>query len=158
MEGGFSKAYLSLGSNLGDREMLLREAVRLLGDRCGRVVAVSALLETEPVGFESPHPFLNLALELDTPLSPEALLRETQAIERELGRTSKSAGGVYRDRPIDIDIILYGDLTSDTPELQLPHPRFRERLFVLKPLAEIAGDAVDPFTHKTIQELLWDAS
>ena len=158
MVGGTHKAYLSLGGNLGDRETLLREAVRLIGERCGLVGAVSSFIETEPVGFVSTHPFLNLALELDTPLSPEELLPETQAIEKELGRTAKSAGGIYHDRPIDIDIILFGNLQIDTPELTIPHPRFRERLFVLTPLSEIAGEVKDPLTHKTIKELLWDAS
>ena len=152
------KAYLSLGSNLGDREALLGRAVALLGERCGDVTAVSRAFETEPEGFRSPHLFYNIALALETTLPPLDLLSETQAIERELGRTHKSRDGVYTDRPIDIDLILYGDLVLDTPELTLPHPRFRKRLFVLKPLTEIAPDAVDPVTGKTVTELLWDVS
>lgn len=152
------KAYLSLGSNIGDREALLGRAAALLGERCGDVTAVSKTFETVPEGFRSPHLFYNIALALETTLSPYGLLSETQEIERELGRTHKSRDGVYADRPIDIDLILYGDLILDTPELTVPHPRFRERLFVLKPLAEIAPEAVDPVSGEKVSELLWDVS
>lgn len=152
------KAYLSLGSNMGDREALLGRAAALLGERCGVVTAVSKTFETDPEGFRSPHLFYNIALALETTLSPHGLLSETQEIERELGRTHKSRDGVYADRPIDIDLILYGDLILDTPELTVPHPRFRERLFVLKPLTEIASETVDPVSGKKVSELLWDVS
>lgn len=152
------RAYLSLGSNLGDRESILGNAVELLGKRCGDIVAVSKSIETVPEGFQSPNAFLNQALVLETPLSADDLLAETQGIERELGRKRKSKDGIYSDRPIDIDIILYGDTILESPNLTLPHPRFRERLFVLKPLAEIASDTKDPVTRKTIKELLWDVS
>lgn len=152
------RAYLSLGSNMGDREALLGHAVALLGERCGDVTAVSKTFETEPEGFRSPHLFYNIALALETALPPLDLLSVTQGIEKELGRTHKSRDGVYSDRPIDIDLILYGDLILDTPELTVPHPRFRERLFVLKPLTEIASEAVDPVSEKKISELLWDVS
>lgn len=152
------KVYLSLGSNIGDREALLGRAAALLGERCGDVTAVSKIFETVPEGFRSPHLFYNISLALETTLSPYGLLSETQEIERELGRTHKSRDGVYADRPIDIDLILYGDLILDTPELTVPHPRFRERLFVLKPLAEIAPEAVDPVSGEKVSELLWDVS
>ena len=159
MEDRLVTAYLALGSNLGDRSALLDAAVNLLGERAGRVTAVSSPIETEPAGFQSPHPFLNQALALETTLAPSALLSVTQEIEKELGRSEKSEGGIYKDRPIDIDLILYGDLALETPGLTLPHPRFRERPFVLRPLSEIAGDDVtDPVTGKTISELLWAVS
>ena len=150
--------YLALGGNMGDRESILREAVALLAEKAGRVTRVSSLVETRPVGFESSALFLNGALSLETTLSPKDLLAVTQGIERQLGRTQKSVSGRYSDRPIDIDVILYGDEVVRDPDLVIPHPIFRERLFVLKPLSEIAPEAVDPVTGKTIRELLWDAS
>ena len=153
-------AYLSLGSNLGDRHALLTEAVRLLRERTGRVVRLSSFVETEPWGFQSDNPFLNAALCLETPLGPTALLDATQQMERELGRTAKSAGGVYEDRPIDIDLLLCGDsplrcdLLLDTPRLTLPHPLMHRRDFVLRPLAEIAPMLVHPTLHRTVAQLL----
>lgn len=153
-------AYLSLGSNLGDRHALLTEAVRLLRERTGRVVRLSSFVETEPWGFQSDNPFLNAALCLETPLDPTALLDATQQMERDLGRTAKSAGGVYEDRPIDIDLLLCGDsplrcnLLLDTPRLTLPHPLMHRRDFVLRPLAEIAPTLVHPTLHRTVAQLL----
>ena len=97
--------YLSLGSNLGDREDALHRAIALIEERIGTVQRVSSFIETEPWGFESEHPFLNAACMVQTTLSPEECLKETQQIERELGRKSKSRNGVYHDRPIDIDIL-----------------------------------------------------
>lgn len=142
--------YLSLGSNLGDRHALLLRAIDLLAHRAGRLVRASSIIETEPWGFESPNPFLNAVVLIQTTLSPHELLAKTQAIERELGRTTKtpsaptkaettvSEGSLpYSDRPIDIDILLYGDLHLSTPELTIPHPRMYERDFVLRPLREI---------------------
>ena len=153
-------AYLSLGSNLGDRQALLTEAVRLLRERTGRVVRLSSFVETEPWGFRSDNPFLNTALCLQTPLDPTALLDATQQMERDLGRTAKSADGVYADRPIDIDLLLCGDsplrcnLLLDTPRLTLPHPLMHRRDFVLRPLAEIAPTLVHPTLHRTVAQLL----
>ena len=133
--------YLSLGSNLGDRHSLLLSAIDLLARRVGRLVLASSFIETEPWGFESPHRFLNAVVLLHTDLSPHALLKETQAIERELGRIRKTpvSEGTrsYSDRPIDIDILLYGDLHLSTPELTIPHPLMNEREFVLRPLHEV---------------------
>lgn len=153
-------AYLSLGSNLGDRQALLTEAVRLLRERTGHVVRLSSFVETEPWGFQSDNPFLNAALCLQTTLGPLPLLDATQQMERELGRTAKSAGGVYEDRPIDIDLLLCGDspdrcdLLLDTPRLTLPHPLMHRRDFVLRPLAEIAPTLVHPTLHRTVAQLL----
>ena len=135
--------YLSLGSNLGDRERMLHRAIALIDERVGTVQRVSSFIETEPWGFESEHPFLNAACMVLTTLSPEQCLEETQQIERELGRTTKSKDGVYHDRPIDIDLLMYGDLKLSTPTLTLPHPHMQERNFVMIPLREILPNTVN---------------
>ena len=129
--------YLSLGSNLGDREDMLRRAITLIGERVGKVQCVSSFIETEPWGFQSEHPFLNAACLVLTTLSPLECLDATQQIERELGRRTKSSGGIYHDRPIDIDLLMYDDLQLSTPRLTLPHPHMHERDFVMIPLREI---------------------
>ena len=129
--------YLSLGSNLGDRAEMLHRAIALIGERVGKVQRVSSFIETEPWGFKSKHPFLNAACLVLTTLSPEECLEATQQIERELGRKKKSRNGVYHDRPIDIDLLMYDDLELSTPRLTLPHPRMKERDFVMIPLREI---------------------
>lgn len=129
--------YLSLGSNLGDREATMRRAIGLLNERAGSVDRQSSFIETEPWGFESTNKFLNMCVRLLTTLSPEQLLMATKQIERELGRTQKSVNGKYHDRPIDIDILMYDDLQLSTPDLTLPHPHMQEREFVMKPLREI---------------------
>ena len=133
--------YLSLGSNLGDREDMLRRAITLIEERVGAVQRVSSFIETEPWGFESEHPFLNAAVMVLTTLSPIECLDRTQQIERELGRKSKSRDGKYHDRPIDIDLLLYGDQTVSTPRLTIPHPLMQERDFVMIPLREILPSA-----------------
>lgn len=135
--GRGSALFLSLGSNLGDRAQMLHRAIALISERIGTVQRVSSFIETEPWGFQSEHPFLNAACMVLTTLSPERCLKETQKIERELGRTKKSKNGVYHDRPIDIDLLLYGNLKLSTPKLTLPHPHMYERDFVMKPLREI---------------------
>ena len=151
-------AYIALGSNLGDRAHYLSEAARLIGERVGEILAVSSPMETEPVGFESAHKFLNQVLAVRTSLAPRALLTVTREIERELGRERKSVGGIHFDRTCDVDILMIDDLVYHDEWLEIPHPRMRERLFVLKPLAEIAPDVIDPVSGKTIRELLWDVS
>jgi len=133
-----STIYIGLGSNMGDREGHLRRALSLLAERIGPLTACSTFVETDPVGFSSPNKFLNAAAAFSTTLTADALLAETQQIERELGRTHKSHDGVYADRPIDIDLLLSTAETCDRPELTLPHPRLTERRFVLQPLCEIA--------------------
>ena len=129
--------YLGLGTNLGDRHANISTAVRLLGERLGRVVRVSSLLETEPWDFSSPNKFVNAAVCVETSLTPRGVLAATQNIEREMGRTQKSLDGQYHDRPIDIDILLYDDLHVDEPDLKIPHPLMHERDFVMRPLGEI---------------------
>ena len=133
--------YLSLGSNLGDREDMLRRAITLIEERVGAVQRVSSFIETQPWGFQSEHPFLNAAVMVRTTLSPIECLDRTQQIERELGRKSKSRDGKYHDRPIDIDLLLYGDQTVSTPRLTIPHPLMQERDFVMIPLREILPSA-----------------
>ena len=130
-------AYLSLGSNLGDRHATMRRAIDMLNAEAGTVDRQSSPIETEPWGFESPNRFLNMCVRLTTTLTPEQLLLATQAIERQLGRTMKSDSGQYHDRPIDIDILTYDDLHIATPTLTIPHPLMHERDFVMIPLREI---------------------
>lgn len=131
------KLYIGLGSNLGDKEELLRRAIELINERIGSVLRTSSFIETEPWGFQSDNTFLNAACLVDTSLSPMQCLSETQEIERLLGRTQKSVNGQYHDRPIDLDLLMYDDLEMNTPELVLPHPRMQERDFVMIPLDEI---------------------
>ena len=131
------QVYLSLGSNLGDRKDNLAHAIRLIGERVGEVLRKSSFLETQPWGFESDNLFVNACVLCETTLTPRQVLRATQKIERELGRTHKSVNGHYADRLIDIDILLYDDLRVDEPDLQIPHPLMFERDFVMIPLGEI---------------------
>ena len=148
------KVYFSLGTNLGDKEQNLRLAVQHIEERIGKIVSLSAFYATAPWGFSSEHTFLNAAACVETLLPPLSVLHLTQEIEREIGRTHKSVGGVYSDRVIDIDLLLYGDQVLDTPELKLPHPLMHERRFVMEPLAEIAPDLVHPILKKKMRELL----
>lgn len=145
--------YLGLGTNLGDKEANLRTAIYKLQERIGKQVSLSSFYETAPWGFESDHSFLNAAIGLETSLSPIEILHITQEIEKELGRTKKSVNGSYSDRLIDIDILLYDTLVLQTPELTIPHPLMTERDFVMKPLIEIAGNAIHPTRQKTLSEL-----
>ena len=137
------KVYLGLGSNLGDREHHLTKAIRLIGERVGQVVRQSSFIETEPWGFASENKFMNAVILCETTQSPREVLRLTQQIERDMGRrkktslNSKRSSLNYSDRPIDIDILLYDDLTVDEPDLKIPHPLMYERDFVMIPLKEI---------------------
>lgn len=147
-----AKAYLSLGTNLGNKRRNLVTAAALLAERAGDILALSDIYETEPWGFESSHRFLNAALILETAYGPSELLQVTRLIEIEMGRIAKS-DGAYDDRLIDIDLLLYDDLVMQTDRLSLPHPLMHKRRFVLEPLAEIAPEAVHPVFHKTIYQL-----
>ena len=129
--------YLGLGSNLGNREENLRGALFEIASSVGVVEAVSSFIVTEPWGFESTHTFVNAVCRVQTRLSPLEVLDATQAIERNLGRTQKSVDGIYSDRLIDIDILLYDDWKVDTPRLVIPHPLMAQRDFVKIPLAEL---------------------
>lgn len=129
--------YLGIGTNLGDKLANGQTCVRLLGEQCGAVEQVSQPFASQPWGFESANAFLNWAVRLQTTLSPLQLLDATQAIERQMGRTTKSQNGLYHDRIIDIDILFYETQRWDTPTLSLPHPYLWERDFVRIPLQEI---------------------
>jgi 2-amino-4-hydroxy-6-hydroxymethyldihydropteridine diphosphokinase len=143
--------YLSLGSNLGDREANLRRAIAALGDAGVRVRRVSSLYETEPVDFLDQPWFLNCVVEGETKLPVLVLLRELQHMEARMGSKKLIAKG---PRLIDMDILLYGEETIDTPELQVPHPRMHLRRFVLVPLMEIAPKLQHPSWRRTVKQLL----
>ena len=131
--------FLGLGSNLGDKAANITLAVQHIEEQIGHVVRQSALYISEPWGFDSENEFVNAVVKCETILSPHQLLRTTQRIERQMGRKRKSCNGVYHDRIIDIDILLYDDLTIDTPSLKIPHPLMQQRDFVMVPLREIEG-------------------
>lgn len=149
------KVYLGLGSNLGDRHANIERAIALVSERVGKVIRCSSVIETDPWGFDSENRFLNAVLLCETILTPRQVLRKTQGIERDLGKRRRHAtqrqssntkvpsskfqvqSTEYHDRPIDIDILLYDDLTVDEADLQIPHPRMQERDFVMIPLQEV---------------------
>lgn len=129
--------YLSLGSNLGNREENLTRAMDEIEKLIGKIVRRSTFHITEPWGFRSDNLFVNAAVCCHTEHSPRGVLVLTQEIERGMGREKKSAGGNYSDRIIDIDILYYDDIMVDEPDLKIPHPHINERDFVMKPLREI---------------------
>ena len=136
------EVYLGLGSNLGDREAVLLQAIKLIDERVGQVLRHSSFIETEPWGFESTNRFLNAAVCCETTLTPREVLQVTQQIERDLGKRKRHATKRqkeinYQDRPIDIDILLYDDLIVDEPDLKIPHPLMYQREFVMRPMNEI---------------------
>jgi 2-amino-4-hydroxy-6-hydroxymethyldihydropteridine diphosphokinase len=141
--------YLSLGSNLGDREAQLRAARARLA-AAGRVVAISSFYETEPVEFTRQPWFVNCAVALETGKTPRQLMMAILRIEEEMGRKRVGKKG---PRCIDIDILLFGDRVVEQPELTVPHPAMHQRRFVLEPLAEIAPGVLHPVLKKTIREL-----
>lgn len=145
------RIYLSLGSNLGDREGNLRQAIALLDAPGLRILRVSSLYETEPMEVRDQPWFLNLVVEAETGLFPKLLLARIRKIELELGRKRVRPKG---PRTIDIDILLYGESVIDAAELIVPHPRLTERRFVLEPLAELVPDLRHPVNRRTIRELL----
>ncbi|MDP0490580.1 MAG: 2-amino-4-hydroxy-6-hydroxymethyldihydropteridine diphosphokinase [Verrucomicrobiota bacterium JB023] len=142
-----TRTYLALGSNLGDRRALLAAAREELQKLASQPIESAALYETAPWDCppDSP-PFLNTVLQLDTELPPMDLLARTQAIEEQLGRAAPATRGRNAPRPIDIDLLVYGDRVMTSPELNLPHPRLHERLFVLYPLRDLAPTLIPP-TH-----------
>lgn len=131
------KLILSLGSNLGDKKKNLELALLLIEQRVGKLVRISKFAETAPEGFVSENQFLNAVAELQTKLSPYRVLKETQKIERLIGRRRKTKDGAFEDRLIDIDILLYGSYKVQTKRLTIPHPRMWEREFLRAPLEEV---------------------
>jgi len=145
--------YLGLGTNLGEKERNLNDAIISLSQEVGFVIRSSTFYTSKPWGFESDNDFLNAVVLVDTALIPFDVLSKTQEIEKSLGRTAKTING-YSDRLIDIDILLYDNLIIDQPTLKIPHPLIAERDFVIIPLSEIAPDLVHPVFGRKIVELL----
>jgi 2-amino-4-hydroxy-6-hydroxymethyldihydropteridine diphosphokinase len=147
----FMVVYLALGSNLGDRHAYLQAGVDGLSRRGVRVIRSASLYSTEPHNMPSQPWFLNTVIKANTTLSAEQLLGNCLAVEEE---NFRKRTGKPESRTLDIDIIFYGDQTLKKSGLTIPHPEFRNRRFVLEPLAEIAPDVVDPVTGKSIRQLL----
>jgi 2-amino-4-hydroxy-6-hydroxymethyldihydropteridine diphosphokinase len=148
------RVYLSLGSNIGDREGNLRKAVERLAAQEIRVLHTSRIYETEPVDYKEQAWFLNQVVEAETALFPMQLLTRIGRVERELGRRRTVRNG---PRTIDIDILFYGAATVETARLEIPHPRIAQRRFVLAPLAELAPDLRHPVTHRSVRQMLESA-
>jgi 2-amino-4-hydroxy-6-hydroxymethyldihydropteridine diphosphokinase len=147
------KLYIGLGANLGSREENIEKAIRLLDGKIGTFLKKSSLYETKPVGFSSSNLFLNAVAVFETQISdPVVLLDITQETERAMGRR-RSSYKAYRDRSIDIDILLLDGILVQTPDVTIPHPRIKERRFVLDPLLEVAPDLKDPDTGQSYREL-----
>lgn len=147
------RVYIGLGSNSGNKKENLTRAIEALSLALGSPAACSSFMESEPWGFESDNNFVNCVVAFDTDVAPLALLDTTELIERQLGRTSKSANGQYCDRIIDIDILFYSSEIIECERLTVPHPLLHQRPFVLAPLNEIAPQFVHPKIGKTIEEL-----
>jgi 2-amino-4-hydroxy-6-hydroxymethyldihydropteridine diphosphokinase len=144
--------FLGIGTNLGNRENNLKNAIASIGLSIGPVLMSSSIYETEPWGFQSEEEFLNIVLKLETNLAPVVLLERIHTIESLLGRVRGPEQ--FSSRVIDIDILLYEDMIIDEDNLKIPHPLLQERRFVLVPLCEIAAELLHPVLKKTIEELL----
>ena len=147
-----SRVFIGVGSNQGDRLSLVSQAVKLLGGTDGvRLLRMATILETEPIGGPPQEPFLNTVVELDTTRTPQELLALLKDIERTLGRLPSAVRWVAR--PIDLDLLLYGDRIIHEPNLTVPHPRLHERGFVLEPLAQLVPELVHPVLKEPIATL-----
>jgi len=148
-----ARIYLGLGSNLGDKEAYILQAISLIEKQIGPIVARSVFFVSEPWGFKSDNSFLNACVAAETAIGPNGCLSCLKGIEKALGRPDR-ASGEYKDRVIDLDILFYNDLVLEDAFLTIPHPLLHKRIFVLSPLAEIAPDLIHPILKKTIMELL----
>lgn len=148
-----SSIFLSLGSNLGNKEQNILVALDKIEERIGKIISLSALYITSPVGFISQNNFVNCVCEVVSHLDLMSLFLITQEIEVEMGRSTKSVAGQYSDRIVDIDLILAGELVLNTTQLTIPHPAFHTRDFVLSPLCEIAPERIHPVLGKSILQL-----
>ena len=147
--------FILLGSNLGNRQLLVNQACEKIGERCGEIVAKSRLYESEPWGFKAEHWFLNQVVEIKTSLSPDDLMDTLLAIEKELGRDRTTPHEGYVSRPIDLDILYWGkDLIVEKQHVIVPHPRLHQRRFTLLPLCDVAPDYIHPILKKTNRQLL----
>lgn len=144
---------LSLGSNIEDRVVHLKNALCQIEEKVGLISQKSSVYQTEALGFISDIPFYNMCIEVETSLSPESLLKKTQEIEIEIGRKNKTTE-FYESRKIDIDIIFYADTVIETKTLSIPHKHYANRKFVLIPLYELNGSITDPTNNLTVREIL----
>ena len=143
--------FIALGSNVGDREVNIKTAIEKIRQRGIKVVKISDIIETEPYGYVDQPKFLNAVLQAETLLSPRELLNTLQEIEKEMGRERKIKWG---PRNIDLDIIFYNGLIFNDEDLKIPHPDAHNRIFVIKPLAQIAEDFIHPVLKITVKEIL----
>jgi 2-amino-4-hydroxy-6-hydroxymethyldihydropteridine diphosphokinase len=149
-----NEVFLSLGTNVGDRMLNLNKAKGFIACEVGEIIDVSGVYETPPLGFFSESFFYNICVRVHTKLTLEDLLVITQEIEKKTGRKSKTIKGRYESRVIDIDIIFYNDLIFKSEILMVPHEHFKSRMFVLKPMNDIAPDFIDPETNNTVGSLM----
>lgn len=145
-----SKVYLSIGSNKGNRSILINKAIDEIEKKVGIIISRSSIYESKSWGFDS-NDFYNLCLIIDTDIAPKSLLINLKKIEKSMGR--EDIDGSYSDRFIDIDILFYDNIIIDSEDLKIPHPKIEIRKFVLVPMLEIADDYVHPILNKTIMEL-----
>jgi deoxyguanosine kinase len=150
-----SKVYLSIGSNKGNRSVLINKAIDEIEKKVGIIISRSSIYQSKSWGFDS-NDFYNLCLLIDTDIIPKSLLINLKKIEKSMGR--EDVDGSYSDRLIDIDILFYDNITTDSEDLKIPHPKIEIRKFVLVPMLEIADDYVHPILNKTIKELYNDCS
>ena len=150
-----SKVYLSIGSNKGNRSVLINKAIDEIEKKVGIIISRSSIYQSKSWGFDS-NDFYNLCLLIDTDITPKSLLINLKKIEKSMGR--EDIDGSYSDRFIDIDILFYDNITTDSEDLKIPHPKIEIRKFVLVPMLEIADDYVHPILNKTIKELYNDCS
>ena len=148
-----NKVYLSLGSNIEDRMTHLKKALQKINETIGTVIKKSSVYESEALGFISQVPFYNMCIEIETNLPPDSLLKKTQEIEVEIGRTPKKTEH-YESRKIDIDIIFYSDSIIETETLSIPHKNYANRKFVLLPLCELNSSIIEPIKGRKIIKIL----